>query len=432
MTSSHPQRISIHALLAESDLPTDGLFFLDRRFLSTLSLRRATGRHRGDDRSPIHFYPRSPCGERQARRASRQQPAGISIHALLAESDTRERASIKPIFSISIHALLAESDAVTTLDGGSLKDFYPRSPCGERLQRNQHQRKRKGISIHALLAESDPGARCPALSTLKFLSTLSLRRATVQRLALSGRPEISIHALLAESDRRPATVTKPPENFYPRSPCGERLLTRPACRPLALFLSTLSLRRATRRQADRVQHHRDFYPRSPCGERLVIASPTPWAKFISIHALLAESDLWFVGALLETHKISIHALLAESDLPNSLAWVLARLFLSTLSLRRATDAEANAAADAQISIHALLAESDRSNSRCPSKCSRFLSTLSLRRATHAGVQRGPLGIISIHALLAESDQKTLKDGYLTKISIHALLAESDKNTPSCF
>ena len=33
---------------------------------------------------------------------------------------------------ISIHALLAESDAVTTLEGGSLRDFYPRSPCGER------------------------------------------------------------------------------------------------------------------------------------------------------------------------------------------------------------------------------------------------------------------------------------------------------------
>ena len=34
-------------------------------FLSTLSLRRATGRHRGDNRGPVDFYPRSPCGERQ-------------------------------------------------------------------------------------------------------------------------------------------------------------------------------------------------------------------------------------------------------------------------------------------------------------------------------------------------------------------------------
>ena len=35
--------------------------------------------------------------------------------------------------------------------------------------------------------------------------------------------EISIHALLAESDRSVALKHKPPANFYPRSPCGERL-----------------------------------------------------------------------------------------------------------------------------------------------------------------------------------------------------------------
>ena len=55
-----------------------------------------------------------------------------------------------------------------------------------------------------------------------FLSTLSLRRAT------SGHPDIrrfdaiSIHALLAESDREPTALRTPHQNFYPRSPCGER------------------------------------------------------------------------------------------------------------------------------------------------------------------------------------------------------------------
>ena len=58
-------------------------------------------------------------------------------------------------------------------------------------------------------------------------------------------------------------------------------------------------------------------------------------------------------------------------------------FLSTLSLRRATaaDAEANAAADAQISIHALLAESDDQLKAKQQELTAFLSTLSLRRAT---------------------------------------------------
>ena len=58
----------------------------------------------------------------------------------------------------------------------------------------------------------------------------------------------------------------------------------------------------------------------------------------------------------------------------------------------------------------------------------FLSTLSLRRATlHLdGLVRD--AHISIHALLAESDQLLLDRG-LTRddISIHALLAESDVN-----
>ena len=34
---------------------------------------------------------------------------------------------------ISIHALLAESDWGVRKAVGSLMDFYPRSPCGERL-----------------------------------------------------------------------------------------------------------------------------------------------------------------------------------------------------------------------------------------------------------------------------------------------------------
>ena len=56
----------------------------------------------------------------------------------------------------------------------------------------------------------------------------------------------------------------------------------------------------------------------------------------------------------------------------------------------------------------------------------FLSTLSLRRATHGHCAFGHAVDISIHALLAESDAWTASSGdYITEISIHALLAESD-------
>ena len=58
----------------------------------------------------------------------------------------------------------------------------------------------------------------------------------------------------------------------------------------SVFLSTLSLRRAT---GDRVQSILHFD--------------------ISIHALLAESDRLAAVLGLHHHRISIHALLAESD-----------------------------------------------------------------------------------------------------------------------
>ena len=58
----------------------------------------------------------------------------------------------------------------------------------------------------------------------------------------------------------------------------------------------------------------------------------------------------------------------------------------------------------------------------------FLSTLSLRRATFSGtawVQEFP---ISIHALLAESDARRALGFVDPDISIHALLAESDSTS----
>ena len=56
--------------------------------------------------------------------------------------------------------------------------------------------------------------------------------------------------------------------------------------------------------------------------------------------------------------ISIHALLAESDSERCRMLDLFIVFLSTLSLRRATSGNKKAPARVSISIHALLAESD--------------------------------------------------------------------------
>ena len=82
------------------------------------------------------------------------------------------------VSAISIHALLAESDVEEVSGDTWTRDFYPRSPCGERQD-----------------------SLTDDVSTGGFLSTLSLRRATKLR-----------------NPSRPGKI-----NFYPRSPCGERL-----------------------------------------------------------------------------------------------------------------------------------------------------------------------------------------------------------------
>ena len=63
-------------------------------FLSTLSLRRATQRHRDRKGPGRNFYPRSPCGERPANEALQKVKEVISIHALLAESDNNFKKSV--------------------------------------------------------------------------------------------------------------------------------------------------------------------------------------------------------------------------------------------------------------------------------------------------------------------------------------------------
>ena len=145
------------------------------------------------------FYPRSPCGERQPSTPGKPTIKGISIHALLAESDASQIA----------YRLYN-------------KHFYPRSPCGERrpfrvliiaiikflstlslrraTTKSDQGANNQTISIHALLAESDAKSNKLAEEKLVFLSTLSLRRATRRSVKLFRQNYISIHALLAESD----------------------------------------------------------------------------------------------------------------------------------------------------------------------------------------------------------------------------------------
>ena len=127
-----PVLISIHALLAESDVTGLGRLARPGLFLSTLSLRRATNTGQPVRGLPSHFYPRSPCGERPPDNTDNATGKQISIHALLAESDGILLTLIIGFLEISIHALLAESDHAPSRRLCPRSNFYPRSPCGER------------------------------------------------------------------------------------------------------------------------------------------------------------------------------------------------------------------------------------------------------------------------------------------------------------
>ena len=102
-----------------------------------------------------------------------------------------------------------------------------------------------------------------------------------------------------------------------------------------------------------------FYPRSPCGERQDPISGTSDIYKISIHALLAESDLFDEIQASNIVIISIHALLAESD-PKRFRDALKHLhFYPRSPCGERQKGPAKTAKADRISIHALLAESDR-------------------------------------------------------------------------
>ena len=243
-------------------------------------------------RGCVDFYPRSPCGERHAevdfcwiteRDFYPRSPCGERLFAAALARETNKflstlslrratffRNADQQTVVISIHALLAESD-------GRMAAIHQAAP----------------ISIHALLAESDYLSWAFLTLFKRFLSTLSLRRAT------------SFHAahffsffggFLSTLSLRRATACH-------AARCCQR-------KP---FLSTLSLRRATRVCKGNEFQQGHFYPRSPCGERLILPPDETSSIKISIHALLAESDNRY-GRPIDVQLV----------------------FLSTLSLRRAT------------------------------------------------------------------------------------------------
>ena len=191
--------ISIHALLAESDSCFKMKTTVTTLFLSTLSLRRATRCAVSDATDNVNFYPRSPCGERRWGVVSKQEgEAFLSTLSLRRATVAKIPHTNSGIFlsTLSLRratiAFLNRPDCVT--------NFYPRSPCGERRRRTRSRKRQKNF-----YPRSPCGER---------------------------RYQVGL---------KPSTLV----NFYPRSPCGERLVFSFSHSSFVVFLSTLSLRRAT-------------------------------------------------------------------------------------------------------------------------------------------------------------------------------------------
>ena len=193
-------------------------------FLSTLSLRRATLLYAMGYYRHCHFYPRSPCGERQSPKCVLPWMT-LNFYPRSPCGERRATKGALPLWSgISIHALLAESDEINPRCPKAAPNFYPRSPCGERPRIIDPTYGQEVFLSTLSLRRATTPRLARVVPTPIFLSTLSLRRATPPGLLHSLGGVISIHALLAESDAKRFRDTLKDLHFYPRSPCGERLL----------------------------------------------------------------------------------------------------------------------------------------------------------------------------------------------------------------
>ena len=238
----------------------------------------------------------------------------ISIHAPREGSDHTLTEAGYRITNISIHAPREGSDRLDGPASAGRKDFYPRSPRGER-----------------------PRSRSSNWRTGAFLSTLPARGATSRAARRNCR---RMH-------------------FYPRSPRGERRC-RPGAGPGSCgFLSTLPARGATGQlhQLVGVGPISIHAPREGSDSRVLCSGA---GRGISIHAPREGSDVesakqvardgWKFLSTLPARgatrifpprsdpaaRISIHAPREGSDVVGWRTADLSGIFLSTLPARGAT------------------------------------------------------------------------------------------------
>ena len=169
--------ISIHAPREGSDQLKATVQRPCSIFLSTLPARGATSSGLLQPGQTLHFYPRSPRGERL-------KIPDLKVHKriFLSTLPARGATPSKPCY------------------GQQQDNFYPRSPRGERPAKQPVGIRQHNISIHAPREGSDLGAKPGALYLVIFLSTLPARGATRALRGAASVCKISIHAPREGSD----------------------------------------------------------------------------------------------------------------------------------------------------------------------------------------------------------------------------------------
>ncbi len=210
------------------------------------------------------FNPRTPCGVRRCCTSKKQKFMKFqSTHSL--RSATRHAghdppdetfqsthslrsATLPSSFPfgrnrVSIHALLAECDSRKRSHADRPPGFNPRTPCGVRqsarkfphtlerfqsthslrsatLTRFRRPTRTRFQSTHSLRSATGPDTAVCVF--FMFQSTHSLRSATDLHNIDHAGYKVSIHALLAECDRFRPVQMGIPMGFNPRTPCGVR------------------------------------------------------------------------------------------------------------------------------------------------------------------------------------------------------------------
>ena len=190
-------RISIHALRMESDpnILQSSIYHC----ISIHALRMESDQWPLVPRLDlIHFYPRSPHGERPSGVYGSVQPLDFyprSPHGERPLSQPMRTSDNIYFYPRSPHGE-RHPNRYTII---SNRSFYPRSPHGER-----HPNRYTIISNRSFYPRSPHGERLftnlHSSLRLVFLSTLSAWRATFPRAHLLSLQNISIHALRMESD----------------------------------------------------------------------------------------------------------------------------------------------------------------------------------------------------------------------------------------